>query len=178
MQKLRFHLQITRFCKSDRVCEPYGGELEKRVTAHTLRHTAATWLRQATGDARLVAEYLGHSDLLTVSRYAHVAGDELHEAAAALAVQAGLSHGSISQRKRNPEPPEFMSTCDQCPCSDRRGRKPVSITSERVASVDLHLVPEPRSNHRGMNLSRLSLGDEARLRAVNQKSSNPMGPHL
>ena len=36
--------------------------IEKRVTAHTLRHTAATWLRQATGDARLVAAYLGHAD--------------------------------------------------------------------------------------------------------------------
>jgi integrase len=59
--------------------------LEKRVTAHTLRHTAATWLRQQTGDARLVAAYLGHSDLSTVSRYAHVADDELHQAAAALA---------------------------------------------------------------------------------------------
>lgn len=58
--------------------------LEKHVTAHTLRHTAATWLRQATGDARLVAEYLGHADLSTVSRYAHVAPDELHAAAAQL----------------------------------------------------------------------------------------------
>jgi site-specific recombinase XerD len=56
--------------------------LEKHVTAHTLRHTAATWLRQATGDARLVAEYLGHADLSTVSRYAHVAPEELHQAAA------------------------------------------------------------------------------------------------
>jgi integrase len=58
--------------------------LEKRVTAHTLRHTAATWLRQQTGDARLVAAYLGHADLSTVSRYAHVAEDELHDAAAML----------------------------------------------------------------------------------------------
>jgi integrase len=58
--------------------------LEKRVTAHTLRHTAATWLRQQTGDARLVAAYLGDADLSTVSRYAHVAEDELHDAAAML----------------------------------------------------------------------------------------------
>lgn len=58
--------------------------LEKRVTAHTLRHTAATWLRQETGDTRLVAEYLGHADLSTVSRYAHVAERELYEATAAL----------------------------------------------------------------------------------------------
>jgi integrase-like protein len=65
--------------------------LGKRVTAHTLRHTAATWLRQQTGDARLVAAYLGHADLSTVSRYAHVAADELHEAAAALAARSRLS---------------------------------------------------------------------------------------
>jgi site-specific recombinase XerD len=65
-------------------------QLEKRVTAHTLRHTAATWLRQQTGDARLVAAYLGHADLSTVSRYAHVAEDELHDAAAALAARAAI----------------------------------------------------------------------------------------
>lgn len=64
--------------------------LEKRVTAHTLRHTAATWLRQATGDARLVAEYLGHADLSTVSRYAHVAPAELDDAASAIAERAGI----------------------------------------------------------------------------------------
>jgi integrase/recombinase XerD len=64
--------------------------LEKHVTAHTLRHTAATWLRQQTGDARLVAAHLGHSDLSTVSRYANVAVDELHEAAAAIAANRGL----------------------------------------------------------------------------------------
>jgi integrase/recombinase XerD len=62
--------------------------IEKRVTAHTLRHTAATWLRQSTGDARLVAEYLGHADLSTVSRYAHVATTELSEAAETLGAKA------------------------------------------------------------------------------------------
>jgi integrase/recombinase XerC len=65
--------------------------LEKRVTAHTLRHTAATWLRHATGDTRLVAEYLGHADLSTVHRYAHVAGEELDAAAATIAETAGLT---------------------------------------------------------------------------------------
>ncbi len=59
--------------------------IDKHVTAHTLRHTAATWLRQATGDTRLVAEYLGHADLSTVARYAHVAEEELHAAARVLA---------------------------------------------------------------------------------------------
>lgn len=63
----------------------------KHVTAHTLRHTAATWLLQATGDTRLVAEYLGHADLSTVSRYTHVAHEELHTAVQTLADQASLS---------------------------------------------------------------------------------------
>ncbi len=58
--------------------------IEKSVSAHTLRHTAATWLRQQTADARLVAAYLGHADLSTVSRYAHVVDSELHQAAATL----------------------------------------------------------------------------------------------
>jgi site-specific recombinase XerD len=37
-----------------------------------------------------VAEYLGHADLSTVSRYAHVAHEELHEAAHAIASAAGI----------------------------------------------------------------------------------------
>lgn len=61
------------------------------MTAHTLRHTAATWLRQETGDTRLVAEYLGHADLSTVSRYAHVAELELHDATATLGRLASIS---------------------------------------------------------------------------------------
>ena len=83
--------------------------IAKHVTAHTLRHTAATWLREATGDTRLVAEYLGHADLSTVSRYAHVAAEELHAAAQALAdhaqerssgTQAQSSHGAGWRAKR------------------------------------------------------------------------------
>lgn len=75
--------------------------LAKRVTAHTLRHSAATWLRQETGDARLVAAYLGHADLSTVSRYAHVADDELHEAAATLAARSAVrpAESSCGARK-------------------------------------------------------------------------------
>ncbi len=68
--------------------------IEKHVTAHTLRHTAATWLRQELGDARLVAEYLGHADLSTVSRYAHVDRDELCAAAERIEVLAGWSKPS------------------------------------------------------------------------------------
>ncbi|HEX3391550.1 MAG TPA: tyrosine-type recombinase/integrase [Solirubrobacteraceae bacterium] len=77
-----------------------GAGLAKHVTAHTLRHTAATWLRQATGDTRLVAEYLGHADLSTVSRYAHVAAEEMHTAVQSLGdslyASAETVEGSVS----------------------------------------------------------------------------------
>jgi integrase/recombinase XerC len=78
-----------------------GAGLTKHVTAHTLRHTAATWLRQATGDTRLVAEYLGHADLSTVSRYAHVASDEMHAAVQSLADHADASYPPGRSRGRH-----------------------------------------------------------------------------
>jgi integrase/recombinase XerC len=75
--------------------------ISKNVTAHTLRHTAATWLRQATGDTRLVAEYLGHADLSTVSRYAHVASEELHGAAQSIADDPGEERPPVSAPRRS-----------------------------------------------------------------------------
>jgi integrase/recombinase XerC len=89
--------------------------IEKHVTAHTLRHTAANWLRQELGDTRLVAEYLGHADLSTVARYAHVDRKELFEAAGRLEQLAA----SIDE----PPAPVDISTAgdagpDQCPALD------------------------------------------------------------
>lgn len=81
----------------ERAAERAG--LEKRVTAHTLRHTAATWLRQETGDTRLVAEYLGHADLSTVSRYAHAAERELHKATAALGRLASTAATEVPEQR-------------------------------------------------------------------------------
>ena len=83
-------LQPTALARTISRCAGRAG-LAKHVTAHTLRHTAATWLRQATGDTRLIAEYLGHADLSTVSRYAHVASEEMHAAVQALADTTGIS---------------------------------------------------------------------------------------
>jgi hypothetical protein len=61
------------------------------IPHHSDRATAATWLRRATGDTRLVAEYLGHADLSTVSRYTHVASEEMHAAVQTLADEARVS---------------------------------------------------------------------------------------
>ncbi len=103
--------------------------IEKHVTAHTLRHTAATWLRQELGDTRLVAEYLGHADLSTVARYAHVDREELFAAAGRLeqlAVPGHESQESVDIHLTNGAPPDESSASDDSSSeskSPRRGRR-------------------------------------------------------
>jgi integrase/recombinase XerC len=92
--------------------------IEKHVTAHTLRHTAATWLRQELGDTRLVAEYLGHADLSTVVRYAHVDRKELFEA-------AGRLEQLATPAEEPRAPPDLVTASD----SAQSGGRPAS--SER-----------------------------------------------
>lgn len=47
---------------------------------HDLRHCHATWLRQSGASVEVVQRSLGHRDLATTMRYAHVADAELQEA--------------------------------------------------------------------------------------------------
>jgi integrase/recombinase XerC len=110
--------------------------IEKHVTAHTLRHTAATWLRQELGDTRLVAEYLGHADLSTVARYAHVDRDELFAAAgrleqlavpgdeqAAPADVQSAGDARPDQSSASGESTDDASTQSERPCRRRRRRR-------------------------------------------------------
>lgn len=47
---------------------------------HDLRHVHATWLRQQGAPVEVVQRSLGHADIQTTMRYAHVADRELQEA--------------------------------------------------------------------------------------------------
>jgi integrase/recombinase XerC len=88
-------------------------QLTRRVTGHTLRHTAATWLRQETADVRLVAEYLGNADLSTVNRYAHVATAEMHSTAQTLGARAGLERDGDRARMSGTDPDHRLAACDR-----------------------------------------------------------------
>jgi site-specific recombinase XerD len=60
--------------------------IEKRVSPHVLRHTAATRKLRATGNLRIVQDDLGHARLETTRIYTHVEDPERREAAEALPV--------------------------------------------------------------------------------------------
>lgn len=50
------------------------------INFHTLRHTAATWILKKTNNLRTTKEILGHSDIRTTLKYAHVLDEEKRNA--------------------------------------------------------------------------------------------------
>ena len=59
--------------------------LPRETRFHDLRHTFASWLLRISGDLALVQEALGHADVKTTRRYAHVMPDRKAEVIGAAA---------------------------------------------------------------------------------------------
>lgn len=78
-----FNVHLARACQR--------AQIHPAISAHCLRHTAATMLlntvlpgETSSGSLRRVQEILGHAQLSTTARYAHVASDEVRRSTEAL----------------------------------------------------------------------------------------------
>ncbi len=70
----RHHLHPTRVRKILARAVMGAGDIQKRVTCHTFRHSFATTMLVSGSDIRTVQELLGHNDVKTTQIYTHVLG--------------------------------------------------------------------------------------------------------
>jgi integrase len=65
---------------------------------HDTRHTAATRLVRATGNLRLAQRLLGHTDIATTTKYAHVTHEDLRAGLEAAATQSATKTPTRTRR--------------------------------------------------------------------------------
>jgi integrase len=86
--------------------------LDKYVTPHTLRHTAATWAMQNGADLWQAAGFLGMTVEILQERYGHHHPDFQRDAAQAVASSPGQKWGRNTQNKTRQTPSGVTKTAD------------------------------------------------------------------
>jgi integrase len=81
---------------------------------HDLRHTAATWALRETGNIALVKRMLGHADIKSTERYAHVLDQDLREGMEATARRI-LATPSENQVRETDSSDSIASALDGTP---------------------------------------------------------------
>jgi hypothetical protein len=104
--------------------------LTGKISPHTLRHTAATWLMQVGVSTWEAAGFLGMSEKTLRDVYGHHHPDHLHHAANAIGTKKPVSlvNSLVSPSRRRPQPsqpvenaggPGRTRTCNQTVMSGR-----------------------------------------------------------
>jgi integrase len=114
--------------------------LNKRVTAHTFRHTYATHRLEAGADLRTTQMLLGHRNMQTTATYLHVSA-----AMTSAAPRAGLIIGRYEARSGGAVTPEPTTESALAGPSQAHGF-PVTAGGEALSAEQRHAVEEIREH--------------------------------
>lgn len=70
-ERITFEVMKKGLARTLRACASIPADKRKKITFHSLRHTAGSLLAHATGDLFVVGRILGHADPKTTLRYCH-----------------------------------------------------------------------------------------------------------
>ncbi|WP_411902472.1 tyrosine-type recombinase/integrase [Methylorubrum thiocyanatum] len=125
---------------------------------HDLRRTRGSWLYRATGDIKLVKEFLHHSDLKTTeTTYAHVATEQLVEGVSRMAAYEADLRARFSARTGTPPSDRARSAGCATELDPAKGVSHCRKTRNRPAS-DIHLgspmsLEDARTTFRALSLN-------------------------